>query len=95
MNNDADRLNQSPTHLLHRAGQCAEDIFAAEVKVGGLTSRQFAVLVAVAHNEGLSQTDLVDCTGIDRSTMAEIARRMQRKGLLQRRRTRKTRAPTP
>jgi DNA-binding MarR family transcriptional regulator len=54
---------------------------------GDLTPRQLAVLVTVAQNEGLSQTGLVDCTGIDRSTMADLVRRMQRKGLLQRRRT--------
>jgi DNA-binding MarR family transcriptional regulator len=83
----SDRLSRSPIHLLHRAGQCAGDIFHAELKDGDLTPRQLAVLVTVAHNEGLSQTGLVDRTGIDRSTLADIVRRMQRKGLLQRRRT--------
>jgi DNA-binding MarR family transcriptional regulator len=55
---------------------------------GDLTPRQYAVLVTVSQNEGLSQTDLVDHTGIDRSTLADIVRRMLKKGLLQRRRTR-------
>lgn len=85
---NTDRLNRSPIHLLHRAGQCAADIFHAEMKVGGLTPRQLAVLITVSQNEGLSQTGLVDRTGIDRSTLADIVRRMQKKGLLQRRRTR-------
>jgi DNA-binding MarR family transcriptional regulator len=53
-----------------------------------LTPRQYAVLVTVAANEGLSQTGLVERTGIDRSTLADIVRRMLKKGLLQRRRTR-------
>ncbi len=88
MKKETDRLNRSPIHLLHRAGQCAGDIFHAEMKVGGLTPRQLAVLLTVSQNEGLSQTGLVDRTGIDRSTLADIVRRMQRKGLLQRRRTR-------
>jgi MarR family transcriptional regulator, temperature-dependent positive regulator of motility len=57
------------------------------MKDGDLTPRQLAVLVTVANNEGLSQTGLVDRTGIDRSTLADIVRRMQKKGLLQRRRT--------
>jgi DNA-binding MarR family transcriptional regulator len=83
----ADRLSRSPIHLLHRAGQCAGDIFHSEMKDGDLTPRQLAVLVTVSQNEGLSQTGLVDRTGIDRSTLADIVRRMQRKGLLQRRRT--------
>lgn len=81
-------LNSSPIHLLHRAGQCSGDVFQAELAGEGLTPRQFAVLVTVSQNEGLSQTDLVEHTGIDRSTLADIVRRMLKKGLLQRRRTR-------
>lgn len=81
-------LDQSAIHLLHRAGQCASDIFANEMAGDGLTPRQFAVLVAVAGNEGRSQTDLVQATGIDRSTLADIIRRMLKKGLLSRKRTR-------
>ena len=73
--------------MLHRAGQCAGDIFNGEMKDGDLTPRQYAVLVTVAGNEGLSQTGLVERTGIDRSTLADIVRRMLKKGLLQRRRT--------
>lgn len=52
-----------------------------------LTPRQFAILATVAEEEGLSQTDLVERTGVDRSTLADIVRRMLKKGLLQRRRT--------
>lgn len=83
----SNRLDRSPLHLLHRAGQCAAEIFQAELGSGDLTPRQFAVLVTVSSNEGLSQTHLVERTGIDRSTLADIVRRMLKKGLLQRRRT--------
>jgi DNA-binding MarR family transcriptional regulator len=86
--NRVDQLNRSPIHLLHRASQAVEDLFTAEVKMESLTPRQLLVLMTVAQNEGLSQTGIVDRTGIDRSTLADIVRRMQRKGLLQRRRTR-------
>jgi DNA-binding MarR family transcriptional regulator len=74
-------LEHSPIHLLYRAGQCAE------MDLGGLTPRQFAILLTVSQNEGLSQTHLVEKTGIDRSTLADIVRRLLKKGLLQRRRT--------
>lgn len=84
---EEDRLHGSALHLLHRAGQCAGEIFQSEMATGDLTPRQFAVLVAVSQNEGLSQTSLVRKTGIDRSTLADIVRRMLRKNLLQRRRT--------
>ena len=56
----SDRLQRSPIHLLHRAGQCAGDIFHAEMMHGELTPRQFAVLYTVANNEGLSQTGRID-----------------------------------
>jgi DNA-binding MarR family transcriptional regulator len=79
-------LNRSATHLLHRAGQRAADIFADETRVGGLTPRQFAVLTAVSQQEGLTQTDLVERTGIDRSTLADIVARLLGRGLIQRRR---------
>lgn len=82
------KLERSPIHLLHRAGQCAGDIFQNKLGTTDLTPRQFAVLVTVSQNEGLSQTQLVDKTGIDRSTLADIVRRMLKKNLLQRRRTR-------
>ena len=82
-----DRLGRSPLHMLHRAGQCAGEVFHAEMQEGDLTPRQYAVLLTVASNEGISQTGLVERTGIDRSTLADIVRRMLKKGLLQRRRT--------
>jgi MarR family transcriptional regulator, temperature-dependent positive regulator of motility len=85
--NSRERLERSPIHLLHRAGQCAGEIFQSEMSERKLTPRQFAVLHSISQNEGLSQTDLVERTGIDRSTLADIVRRMLKKGLIQRRRT--------
>jgi len=73
--------------MLHRAGQCAGEIFHGEMQDADLTPRQYAVLLTVSMNEGISQTGLVEHTGIDRSTLADIVRRMLKKGLLQRRRT--------
>jgi DNA-binding MarR family transcriptional regulator len=67
-------LDRSVTHLLHRAGQCAAEIFASEARTPG-------------DEEGLNQTELVERTGIDRSTMADLVARLSRRGLVQRRRT--------
>ncbi len=80
-------LDKSPSHLLHRALQLALDIYADEFGPGGLTQRQYAVLSAVETQEGLTQTDLVRITGIDRSTLADMAARMIVKGLLERQRS--------
>ena len=80
-------LSQSPSHLLRRCVQYANDLFSRESSVSDLTKQQFTVLAAVEQNEGISQTDLVALTGIDRSTLAEMIRRMIDKGLLDRERT--------
>lgn len=78
---------ESALHLLHRAGQRADELFTATMGEKELTPRQFAVLKAVARMENPSQTALVENTGIDRSTIADIVRRLIRRGMLQRRRT--------
>jgi len=80
-------LDQSPSHLLHRALQRALDIYAEEFGDGGITQRQFAVLAAADERDGATQADLVRITGIDRSTLADMARRMMGKNLLERERS--------
>lgn len=83
---DQSQLN-SALHLLHRAGQRADELFTASMGEKDLTPRQYAVLKAVAIMENPSQTALVEYTGIDRSTIADIVRRLIKRGMLQRRRT--------
>jgi len=83
MADDADfDLAVSPGHLLHRAQQFAADRFSEATGGVEITQRQFAVLCAVKADEGLTQTRLVQATGIDRSTLAELVTRMAAKGLL-------------
>ena len=77
-------LAASPSHLMHRALQLALDIYSEEAGADGPTQRQFAVLEAVSLKSGLTQTDLVRATGIDRSTLADMVARMTAKGLLER-----------
>ena len=81
-------LEDSPSHLLHRVLQIALDIYNEEAGEGTLTQRQYAVLKALDGSEGgLSQTDLVKATGIDRSTLADLVARMLAKDLLARERS--------
>ncbi len=80
-------LADSPSHLMHRALQLALDIYSEELGSDGPTQRQFAVMEAVSVKEGLTQTDLVKATGIDRSTLADLVARMTTKGLLTRERS--------
>lgn len=80
-------LAESPSHLMHRVLQLALDIYSEEAGADGPTQRQFAVMEAVAAKSGLTQTDLVRATGIDRSTLADLVSRMTTKGLLDRERS--------
>lgn len=75
-------------HLLHRAGQLADEEFVAALGGNGITARQFVVLSVVAREGTPSQTAICDLSGIDRSTLADIVRRLVSRGLLARRRTR-------
>ena len=77
-------LAQSPSHLMHRALQLCLDIYAEESAQSGITQRQYAVLEVVSQRQGLTQTELVQATGIDRSTLADLVSRMTTKGLLER-----------
>ena len=85
---DNNSLDRSPVHLLHRASQAVELAFATWTR-GKLTPRQLAVLMTIEESEGLNQTDLMERTGIDRSTMTDVISRLRRKGLIQRRRNRR------
>ena len=80
-------LMTSVLHLLHRAGQTADELFYKEMDGSALTPRQYAVLVVLAQHENASQTDIVNATGIDRSTLADIVKRLVDRGLLARRRS--------
>ncbi|MGQ0531211.1 MAG: MarR family winged helix-turn-helix transcriptional regulator [Caulobacteraceae bacterium] len=73
------KLAASPSHLLHRAEQLASDRFAQLVG-DSITLRQFTVLAAIAEQPGLSQSELVRTTGIDRSTLADMMARMEKRG---------------
>jgi DNA-binding MarR family transcriptional regulator len=77
------RFATSVSHLLHRAEQLASERFT-QLAGETITLRQFAVLAAIAEAPGRSQIDLVRATGIDRSTLAEMMNRMEKRGWITR-----------
>jgi len=85
--NGSPELAGAPSHLLRRCYQYFGDIFALESGDNGLTRQQYLVLTALDQREGANQTMLVEATGIDRSTLAEIVRRMLTRELVSRSRT--------
>lgn len=78
-------LRDTPGHLLRRAHQTHNAVWT-EVVGGELTSVQFALLTAVATTEGADQRRIADHIGSDRSTIADMALRLERRGLLDQRR---------
>lgn len=73
--------------LFHRVNQIANESFAATLGTSQITARQVQVLAAIEQHEGASQTRIVEVTGVDRSTLADIVRRLQMNGLIVRRRS--------
>ncbi len=78
------KLSESPAHLLRRSQQYATEIFTDLGMADNVTLRQSVVLAAIAEKEGLSQSELVIATGIDRSTLADMIARMESRGLVKR-----------
>lgn len=62
-------------HLLHRAGQVADSITESHLEKHNITVRQFRCLQAI-ENGAISQTDVVAATGIDRTTVSDICKRL-------------------
>ncbi len=80
-------LGEAPGHLLRRCQQRAVEIFMEEIGPTRLTPRQFALLLTLAQRPGLTQTELVEETGIDRSTVGDMIDRLVGRGLVRRRRS--------
>jgi DNA-binding MarR family transcriptional regulator len=78
----------STAHAIHRLGQLTEEQFARSAGGLGITARQVVVLAIADQLEGASQTKLCEISGIDRSTLADMVRRLVQRGLLDRQRTR-------
>ncbi len=81
-------MNLSTLQLLHRVHQCAGELFQSHMNGLDVTTTQYTVLVVAGEKDGLSQQDIINATGIDRSTVSQVVQLLVRKGLLKRRRTR-------
>jgi DNA-binding MarR family transcriptional regulator len=79
-------MSNSLLSLLHRANQIATEKFTTAMGDSDLTPRQAQVLAVIEANEGLSQTRIVELTGVDRSTLADLIKRLQKRKLIERKR---------
>ncbi|MDB5876405.1 MAG: putative transcriptional regulator [Ramlibacter sp.] len=76
----------APGHLLRRAQQLHAAVFAETVSSADLTTPQFAVLTALRSHPDVDQASLSQRLAIDRSTIADVANRLEERGLITRHR---------
>ena len=79
----APEISQHIGYLLRRAQQAHVAVWQSEVSKE-VTSVQFGVLSVLARTPGASQTELCAQLDLDRSTIADIVARLERRGLIER-----------
>ncbi len=67
---------------IHSLAQTADRMMADALGESGLTPRQAIILSAIDEVGEILQTDMIKSTGIDRSTLSDVLRRMIRHGLI-------------
>ena len=72
-------LYEQPGHLIRRAHQIAVSMFHEEVG-RDVTPVQYAILRMLQETPGIDQVTLALKVGLDNSTTADIARRLEAKG---------------
>jgi DNA-binding MarR family transcriptional regulator len=74
----------APGHLIRRVQQVHNAVFADVVSDPDLTTPQFAVLSVLYCNPSIDQVELAQRLGIDRSTIADLAGRLEDRRLIKR-----------
>jgi len=74
-----------PGFLIRRLHQIHYAMFLEECKEGGITPVQYGILTVLAHEPWLDQTEIAYEVGLDRTTAADVIRRLEEKGLVERR----------
>lgn len=75
-------IYRHPGFLARRLQQIAVGVFLQETARFGLTPVQYGLLTAVRADPGIDQVGAGDRIGLDRTTVADIARRLASKQLL-------------
>ena len=79
-----DALRAMPGHLIRRAQQLHNALFAEECAQFDITSVQFAALFAIRAAGELDATRLAEQIAFDRSTIGDVLDRMEAKGWIAR-----------
>src|SRR5438270_9543261 len=83
MSTSHEDLRRHPGHLIRRVQQVHEWLWNARVS-SAVTSPQFAVLYALRAEQDIDQKTLGERVSLDRSTTAEVLKRLTRRGLVRR-----------
>src|ERR1700716_2584242 len=81
MSTSHEDLRRHPGHLIRRVQQVHEWLWNAQVSAE-VTSPQFAVLYALRAQQDIDQKTLGERVSLDRSTTAELVKRLLRRGLV-------------
>jgi MarR family transcriptional regulator, lower aerobic nicotinate degradation pathway regulator len=84
MNKDARDIYSRPGHLIRRLQQIAVALFMEETAEFAVTPVQYSALLAVRNHPGLDQTSLMKIIAFDRSTIGDVVKRLENKGLIRR-----------
>jgi DNA-binding MarR family transcriptional regulator len=76
-----------PGHLLRRAQQVSTAIFAEALAEQDITSVQYVALIALNEFSDLDATRLAEMIAFDRATIGDVVERLERKHLIERRRS--------
>jgi len=74
-----------PGFLVRRLNQIHYAMFFEECKDENITPVQYGILTVLSHNPWLDQTEIGYELGLDRTTAADVIKRLEEKGLLERR----------
>ncbi|MFT8675686.1 MAG: MarR family winged helix-turn-helix transcriptional regulator [Acetobacter sp.] len=80
-------LPARPGFLIRRLHQIHVALFAEECGGFNVTPVQYSIMSAAALHPGLDQNELAVAVGVDRTTLANVAARLEARGLVRRERT--------
>ncbi|MGE4482571.1 MarR family winged helix-turn-helix transcriptional regulator [Acidocella sp.] len=80
-------LTERPGFLVRRLHQIHQALFAEECAAFDITPVQFSIMSVAAIYPGLDQTTLAHEVGVDRTTLANVVARLEKRKLLRRTRS--------
>ena len=78
-------VRRTPGYLIRRAHQFATAAYSEEFGTDVVTGVQFVALTAISEQPGLTGVIVAERIGYDKMTTSHVIRRLERKGLIERR----------